>query len=247
MILSKSEIKTILALKTAHGRKKHAAFLVEGPKLISELLSSELTIKHLLATEEWISNHYSQIPQNLSIALTPKELDKYSLLKASNQVIAVVNYPNEKELIFDFSKFILVLDTIQDPGNLGTIIRTADWFGIHQILCSKETADLYNPKVVQSAMGSVFRVQLQYTDLFDILKQHHNIPVYGTLLEGRNISEIDFSSRGFVVIGNESKGISDPLLQLVSQAVYIPRSDNSITESLNASVACGILLSHLPK
>ncbi len=247
MILSKSEIKTIQALKSSHGRKKYDAFLVEGPKLMAELLSSDLKIKYILATEDWIYDHHSILPKELTIEFRSKELDKLSLLKSSNQVIAVVEYPKLAQADIDFSTFILVLDTIQDPGNLGTIIRTADWFGIKQILCSKETADRYNPKVVQSAMGSVFRVQLHYVDLRDTICQNENIPVYGTLLEGKNIHEVDFAKKGFLLIGNESNGISEPLKKHISQPVFIPRSAHSLTESLNAAVACGILLSHLPK
>lgn len=245
MLLTKSDIKIIQSLKTAHGRKKHGAFLVEGPKLVEELLKSQLEVKYLLATQEW-SNQYGDYKEQLSI-LKSGELDKFSLFPKSNQVIAIVNHPGEKENSINTNNHILVLDTIQDPGNLGTIIRTADWFGIKQIICSKETADVFNPKVVQSSMGSVFRVDVQYTDLVKVLESHPNAPVYGTLLEGTDIRKIAFKNNGFIIIGNESKGISDPLKKLIEQAVFIPRSNDSQTESLNASVACGILLSHLPK
>jgi len=198
-----------------------------------------------LATQEW-TNHYKGKCERLSI-LEPGELDKFSLFPKSNQVIATVNYPSQKKKPIDVNNYILVLDTIQDPGNLGTIIRTADWFGIKQIICSKETADIFNPKVVQASMGSVFRVDVQYADLVKTIESHPKAPVYGTLLEGTEIGKIAFKKHGFIIIGNESKGISDPLKKLVQQAVFIPRSQESQTESLNASVACGIFLSHLPK
>lgn len=243
MSLSKAEIKIIQALKTAHGRKKHQAFLVEGPKLVEELLSTQFKVKHILATEDWINTH--SISKDVSL-FKSLELDKFSLLTKANQVIAVVEYPNIEESKLDTTQYILVLDTVQDPGNLGTIIRTADWFGIHQIVCSKETADIFNPKVVQASMGSVFRVHVYYRDLIETLNLHKDLPVYGTLLEGSNINQIQFEKKGFIIIGNESKGISEELKKRVQHAVYIPRALNSKTESLNASVACGILLSHLP-
>lgn len=245
MQLTKSDTKIIQSLKTAHGRKKHEAFLVEGPKLVEELLKTQLEIKYLLATQEW-ANQYVDNPEKL-YQLKSADLDKYSLFPKSNQVIAIVSYPNLIEKALDENHYILVLDSIQDPGNLGTILRTADWFGIKQIICSKETADVYNPKVVQASMGSVFRVDVQYTDLIETIHKHSEIPVYGTLLEGSDIRKITFKKNGFIIIGNESKGISNALKKLVQQAVFIPRSQESQTESLNASVACGILLSHLPK
>lgn len=243
MQLSKSEIKIIQSLKTAHGRKKHEAFLVEGPKLVEELITTSLEIKYLLATQDWSDSHTGFFSKTNTIKQS--ELDRFSLFSNANQVIAVVGYPNEKDFKLDTDKYILVLDTIQDPGNLGTMIRTADWFGIHQLICSKETADLFNPKVVQSSMGSVFRVNVQYKDLLDLIKQYPKTPVYGTLLEGTEIHKLKFSGKGFIIIGNESKGMSENLKKLINQAVYIPRASNSMTESLNAAVACGILLSHL--
>lgn len=244
MKLTKAEIKTIQSLKTAHGRKKYNCFLVEGPKLIEELLNSNLKLRFLLATQEWSDSHKS-FSEKISV-LKPSELDSFSLFPKANQVIAVVEYPEFSNLKLDTSTYILALDTIQDPGNLGTIIRTADWFGINQIICSKETADIFNPKVVQASMGSVFRVKMDYVDLQETIIKYSKLPVYGTLLEGTHIKQIEFSKKGFIIIGNESKGISLGLKKLISQAVYIPRAKNSQTESLNASVACGILLSHLP-
>jgi len=244
MQLSKTDFKNIQALKTAHGRKKQGAFLVEGPKLVEELLKTSLEIKYLLATQEWAGS-LPDFLEKLSM-MKSSELDRLSMFPKANQVIAVVNYPKKNENRLDFRKNILVLDTIQDPGNLGTIIRTADWFGIKNIICSVETADIYNPKVVQASMGSVFRVDVRYVDLVETIQSYPEVPVYGALLDGTEISQVNFEKSGFVIIGNESKGISDPLKKLVNQSIFIPRSDYSQTESLNASVACGIILSHLP-
>lgn len=243
MHISKSDLKSIVALQTPHGRKKQAAFLVEGPKLIEELLESKMLIKHLLVTQDWLESHphYS----GSTLILKPSELDRYSLFSKANQVIAVVHYPKPALQHLDLNKHILVLDTIQDPGNMGTILRTAEWFGINQVICSHETVDIYNPKVVQASMGSIFRIQVQYTDLHKTITTHSQLPVYGTLLKGTPLQDIQFKDRGFIIIGNESKGISEPLKKLINQAVYIPKSEYSKTESLNASVACGILLSHL--
>lgn len=245
MHISKSELKSILALQSSHGRKKQSAFLVEGPKLVEELLESKMHIKHLLATQEWMNSN----PQlsDSAIIMKPSDLDRYSLFSKANQVIAVVHYPKKVIMQLDLTKHILVLDTIQDPGNMGTILRTADWFGINQVICSPETADIFNPKVVQASMGSIFRVQVQYTDLYKTIHANPQLPVYGTLLKGTPLKEIQFKDHGFIIIGNESKGISKPLKKLINQAVYIPRFRDSKTESLNASVACGILLSQLQK
>lgn len=244
MSLNKTDIKIIQSLKTSHGRKKHQLFLVEGPKMVDELLQTKLNVNYILSTQDWYDSHL-KIKEDVSV-LKQSELDKLSLFSKANQVIAVVEYPKNKDFVPDTNKYILVLDTIQDPGNLGTIIRTAEWFGIQQIICSLETADIFNPKVVQASMGSVFRVNTHYLDLSEIISTYNHIPVYGTLLEGQDIKDIPFSDKGFILIGNESKGISDELKNLITQSVFISPASNSKTESLNAAVACGILLSHLP-
>jgi len=177
-----------------------------------------------------------------------KELERVSQLTTANQVLALVSSTTETEFHIPNNELILVLDTIQDPGNLGTIIRTADWFGINTILCSKETTDAYSPKVVQSSMGSVFRKNIYYTDLKEVLENNtHQLPIYGSLLNGENIYKTKLEQKGFIVIGNESKGISTEIQKLITQAIYIPQADNSKTESLNASIATGIILSIFSK
>jgi TrmH family RNA methyltransferase len=244
MTLSKAEIKVIQSLKTSHGRKKHQSFIVEGPKLLEELLNTNFKVKYFLATKEWASSNESI--EN-TIVFKPDELNKFSLFSKANQVIAIVDYPNKTQKSINTNHYVLALDTIQDPGNLGTILRTADWFGIRQIICSPETADIFNPKVIQASMGSIFRVNVIYTNLKETISSYPELPVYGTLLSGDPIQSISFKENGFIIIGNESKGISEELKKLIKQAVYIPKANTSKTESLNAAVACGILLSNLSK
>ena len=248
MEISKSEVKLINALKTSHGRKKHGVFLVEGPKMIEELLQSNYDLKLLIATDEWYDENKELVKPHLSRVVKSKDLERVSQLSTANQVLAVVHSPIDTELNLPKDELILVLDTIQDPGNLGTIIRTADWFGINTILCSKETTDAYSPKVVQSSMGSVFRKNIYYTDLTKVLSANpHQLPIYGSLLQGENIYKLTLKKKGFIVIGNESKGISTEIQKLITQAIYIPQANNSKAESLNASIASGIILSIFSK
>ena len=247
MEITKSEIKTVLSLHTAHGRKKAQLFLVEGPKLVEELLGSDYEISLLLVNEKWLQKNPDFENKRNTRLLSDHQLQKLSLFSASNQVMAVVGYQEYPPLKISDDELILVLDTIQDPGNLGTIIRTAEWFGIKQIVCSKETADAFNPKTVQASMGSVFRIRIHYTDLVNFLQSYSQMPVYGSLLSGDPIYDLNLSKAGFLIIGNESKGISPDLQKLITQALYIPKHESSSTESLNASVACGILLSAFTK
>ncbi len=248
MELSNAETKLVNALKTTHGRKKHQAFLVEGVKMVEELLLSDLNIVLLAATAEWEKGHPQNIQHHFYRGLKERELQKLSNFNTSNQVIAVASLPHQQRFEMSDKDLVLVLDTIQDPGNLGTIIRTADWFGVDKILCSKETADAYNPKVVQASMGSVFRAKLYYTNLAEVLQAHqHTHRIYGSLLQGDNFYQQDLKDSGFIVIGNESKGISPQIQKLVNQAIYIPKNKNSKAESLNAAVACSIILAEFAR
>lgn len=248
MEINKSELKLINALKTSHGRKKQGAFLVEGPKMIEELLQSSFDIRLLIATDEWYHTNSGWTNEPFARVVKSKDLERVSQLSTANQVLAVVASPIDRSLHIPDNELILVLDTIQDPGNLGTIIRTADWFGINTILCSRETTDAFSPKVVQSSMGSVFRKNIHYTDLEEVLAQNKGqLPIYGSLLNGKNIYKISLEQKGFIVIGNESKGISEEIQKLITQAIYIPQAENSKAESLNASIATGIILSIFSK
>jgi TrmH family RNA methyltransferase len=229
------------------GQKKHrdeeGLFVAEGPKLVAELLgTSRENIQELYAVKEWIkeNSHWMKIPVT---EVSGSELEKISQLKTPNQVLAVLKKFETGESITVKGKISLVLDTIQDPGNMGTIIRIADWFGVEQIICSEECADIYNPKVVQATMGSIARVKVFYTELEEWLQNQKEISIYAALLEGKDVSKIGVLKEGLIMIGNESKGISDRLLNLVTEKITIPQKGKA--ESLNAAVATGIILSHV--
>jgi TrmH family RNA methyltransferase len=240
-MISKNQIKLITSLHKAKGRKKNGLFIVEGPKAVDEFLNSDFEIEAVFGTRQWIEF----APQILDSAemISENELHSISAQKHPNQVLAVVKMHEPTTPPSEITDLCLVLDTIQDPGNMGTIIRIADWFGIKHIVCSKETADIYNPKVVQSTMGSISRVQVSYTDLVKYLgKLNGSVPVYGTLLSGENFYETKLESKGLIIIGNESKGISDDVAFFINQGIKIPAYGNSETESLNAAVATGIVV-----
>ena len=240
-MISKNQIKHIRSLHQAKGRKSSRQFIVEGPKAVAEVLHSDFEVLQVFALPGWIENQGHLLPQAEQIS--EKDLHRISNQKQPNQVLAVVQMPEAPTPPDSVEELCLVLDTIQDPGNLGTIIRTADWFGIKQVVCSKETADIYNPKVVQSTMGSIGRVQVSYTNLPDWLEQiSGKVPVYGTLLNGKNIYASKLQSKALLVIGNESKGISDEVAFYISEGIKIPAYGDSETESLNAAVATGIVV-----
>lgn len=243
-MISKNQIKLITSLHKAKGRKKTGLFIVEGPKAVDEFINSSFKIEAVYGTRQWIEF----APQILNFAemVSEKELLSISAQKHPNQVLAIVKMPDTTPPPTEIEDFCLVLDTIQDPGNMGTIIRIADWFGIKHIICSKETADIYNPKVVQSTMGSISRVQVSYTNLVDWLGEiNGSIPIYGTLLSGENLYETKIDSKGLIIIGNESKGISADVGFFISQGIKIPSYGDSETESLNAAVATGIVVAAL--
>ncbi len=226
-------------------RDEYHQFIAEGDKLVTELLTSHFKIIEIFAVRAWSDAH--KINPSIAVTeVTALELERISGLTTPNMVLALVEIPQTQFIDASaFEKLILLLDEIKDPGNLGTIIRIADWFGISTIICSEHTVDVYNPKVVQATMGSIARVSLHYTDLAFFLKNKpKEIPVYGTLLNGKNIYSQTLSKNGLIVIGNESKGISDELLPYISQKLYIPsyaENPGNKAESLNASVAAAIV------
>ena len=244
-MLSKNTIKHLQSLKQSKFRDEYHEFIAEGDKLVSELLLSNFKIIEIFAVKEWLDIH--KISDNVAITeVTVSELERISGLITPNMVLALVEIPQQQSIgtsIFD--KLILVLDEIKDPGNLGTIIRIADWFGISDIVCSNYSVDVYNPKVVQATMGSIARVNIQYADLSVFLKNvPKNIPIYGTLLNGENIYNQTLSKNGIIIIGNESKGISNELLPFITNKLYIPsyaENLNNKAESLNASIATAIV------
>jgi TrmH family RNA methyltransferase len=239
-MLSLSDIKLINALKQNKARRKMGLFVVEGPKMIEELLKApNYEIVFIAASNKWFEAH--QLPKGIKQKeITDKALQKLSSFTTANEVIAVVKIPAIKDAVFSEGSLYLVLDKLQDPGNLGTIIRTAEWFGIRHIICSRDSVDCYNPKVVQATMGSIFRVHCTYTDLIPYLETQ-TAPIYGALLHGKNIYTSPLKNSGFIVIGNESQGISNAVQKLITHPIYIPSYGNSEAESLNASIATAVI------
>ena len=240
-MITKNQVKYIQSLGQKKSRDIDNVFIAEGPKLVSELLDAEnCRIIELYALKEWINTASSNVEMT---EVSIDELQKISQLTTPNQVLAVaekIKWANEPVIKGNVS---LVLDTIQDPGNMGTIIRLADWFGIENIICSSDSADVYNPKVVQASMGSITRVRVEYVDLLPWLKKNNEVRIYATVLDGRDITQMEKINEGIIVIGNESKGISDEIFELSSVQITIPKKGKA--ESLNAAVATGVILSHL--
>jgi TrmH family RNA methyltransferase len=233
-VVTKNQIKLIKSLAFKKNRIKNQLFIVEGKKIAEELLDSDYEIVSVFATRDWIARNMF----NTVIQVSNTELNRISNQKSPNEVLMLVKI--KKHQIIDDDGIKLVLDDINDPGNLGTIIRTCDWFGVKQIICSNNTVDIYNPKVVQSAMGSIFRVNVIYTDLTDYLSNVEK-PIYGAYIDGNNVRDINFPKDLHLVIGNEANGISKEITQYISNNIAIENISNS-AESLNAAVATSILL-----
>lgn len=241
-MLTKNEIKYIQSLYQKKHRDKEDFFVVEGPKIAAEVLKSNYTIEKIYATSEWIN--INDTDRHNIVTVTDDELKKISSLTTPNKVVMLIKKPI-LPVISSYNALVLVLDGIQDPGNFGSIIRLTDWFGIKEVLCSTDCADIYNPKVLQSTMGSFLRVNVTYTHDLAITIQQSKLPVYGALLCGTSIYAIPKVNNGFIIIGNEGKGIRENLLPLIEMPVTIPKLGGA--ESLNAAVATGIILSHLIK
>ena len=239
-MLSKLKVKYIQSLGQKKPRDAEGVFIAEGPKTVSELLAERNTIvRELFATGRWLKDH-----QGIALPVSEvseEELERISQLSTPNQVLAIVEKFREEPIRTD--AITLALDAIQDPGNLGTIIRIADWFGVSQVVCGWGCADLYNPKVVQSTMGSIARVRVNQTDLSAWIKSLVDVPVYASALNGENVAAMAPLSKGIILVGNESKGIDQELMSLADVKITIPKQGKA--ESLNAAVATGIILSHL--
>lgn len=245
-MIAKSEVKYIQSLAHKKFREEEGVFVIEGVKMVGELLTEfPKKIVQLYATQQWLDESKSILPFEIPIIVVDeKELLRISQLKTPNQVIATVKIP-EPTIDADSNGVTLVLDQIQDPGNLGTIIRTCDWFGVQTIICSLDTVDAYNPKTVQAAKGSLLRMNIQYRNLCSYLEATQGVPVYAALLDGKSIHEIQVKGPTILVIGNEANGISKEVLALTSDAITIPRKGSA--ESLNAAIATAIILAHLSK
>ncbi len=246
-MISKAEIKTIASYKQAKHRNEDEVYIVEGVKMVDELLRSNQEIEILCATKEY--NNPDQVRAKKVLEIKEDDLKKISSLSTPNQVLAVVKRQEAKIPIIK-SKIVLVLDNIKDPGNLGTIVRIADWFGIEDIICSENTVELYNPKTIQSTMGSIFRVNVTYYNLSQFLslvpKAH---PIYGTIVEGgKNIYKEALTKEAIIVIGSESHGISSVIRELITHPITIPSfSIAQSAESLNASTATSIIVSEFKR
>ncbi len=251
-MITNAQVKTITALKEKKFRERSGLFVVEGRKMTQELIKSDYEIEQIFACKEWIEDNKILVASlnkiaNLVVEVADRELSRISSLSTADRVICIVKQrkTNEVEWQTNEKKLVLALDDINNPGNLGTIIRMALWFGVKDIVCSKDTVDCYNPKTLQSTMGAIFHVNISYTDLTEFLFKNQKRNIYGTvLLNGKNIYKQQLQNDGIIVIGSESHGISDKVKRFVNNPITIPCfAPSNEVESLNASVACGIILS----
>lgn len=243
-MLVKQKAKYIQTLGQKKFREQEGAFIAEGPKLVKELLEENATsVIEVFALKDWINDNEKLLERKEVTAITEAELERISQLTTPNKVLAIVRQFDKDENIDVKDKITLVLDGIQDPGNLGTIIRIADWFGIEQIVCGTDSADCYNPKVVQATMGSIARVRIFYTDLEEWLAGQKDIRIYAAALEGQDVTTMKKIKEGIIIIGNEARGISEGVLKLANVKLTIPKKGKA--ESLNAAVAAGIVLGYV--
>ena len=245
-MLSKNDIKNIKSLELKKFRDDKGLFVAEGHKLVGELLGVFKCVL-LVATDEWLAGH-GRIPADRVEAVTADELKKASLLRSPQDVLAVFCIPEDRQTMKEAASenLVLALDDVQDPGNLGTIIRIADWFGIKDIFCSRGTADVFNPKAVQATMGAIARVKIHYNDLVkEISALPASVPVYGTYLDGETIYDTQLSDNGVIIMGNEGNGISKEVGKTVNRKLYIPNwpAGAATSESLNVAIATAIVCS----
>lgn len=241
-MLSKNRIKYIHSLELKKNRKEEHAFVAEGHKLVGDLLG-HFPCRLLVATRAWLERNPKKDAQEI-IEVTQEELTRASLQKAPQEVLAVFEQPTyDMDMSAASRSLCLALDDVQDPGNLGTIIRLADWFGIEHIYCSQGTVDVYNPKTVQATMGALARVKLHYCHLPAFIGSLKDVPVYGTFLDGENMYGKELSAHGLIVMGNEGNGISDEVAQLVNERLYIPNypPQRETSESLNVAIATSVI------
>lgn len=243
-MISKSRIKLVNSLEQKKFRKREGLFVAEGPKLVNDLLSI-LPCQWMAHTQQYAKPSSICFPIEHEEICTPDELQKLSFLTTPQQVIALFSLPqHEFNPQLPAHELCLALDGVQDPGNLGTIVRLADWFGIRHIFCSPTTADIYSPKAIQATMGAIARVNLYYTDLVELIKQQEsNTPIYGTLLDGNNVYQEDLQQKGLLIMGNEGNGLSQEVRALLTHKLFIPSfpPDSPTSESLNVGVATAIL------
>ena len=245
-MLSKNDIKNIKSLEHKKFRTEKGLFIAEGHKTVLEV-TGKFSCTLLAATQDWLDCHRN-IPAERIESVTTDELKRASLLQSPQDVLAVFRIPKSEIKMSDTAQnnLVLALDDVQDPGNLGTIIRLADWFGIKDVFCSKGTADIYNPKAVQATMGALARVRVHYTDLKQSIKElPESVPVYGTFLDGEIIYDTKLSANGVIIMGNEGNGITPEIKQSVTHKLYIPNWPKGAptSESLNVAIATAIVCS----
>ena len=241
MSLSKNHIKLITSLQQKKYRHKHQLFVAEGIKVVEELLVSNFEIEKLFATEDYVSN----LNKEVLVVISDLELKKISQLKSPNKVLGLFRMPETNQALN--TGLVVALDAINDPGNLGTIIRLCDWFGVSKLVCSKDTVDCYNQKVVQASMGSLTRIAIVYEDLIPFLKTT-DLPSFIADMDGENVYESSLPNDAILIMGNEANGISDAIRELVDSKISIPRFGNEPqTESLNVATATAILLSEFKR
>lgn len=236
-MLSKNQIKFIRSLQQKKQRTLHEQFVVEGSRMVLELIDSHRSyLEQVVATQSYLEkNHF---PQDITVEITDEQT--FSKLTKSIQSQGILAVFKQPRLFFEPADFMLFLDNIQDPGNMGTILRLADWFGVQQVVCSHDCVDVFNPKVVQSSMGSIFRVPICYANLEELLFSS-KLPVYGALLEGGSVYAQNLSATGILIMGNEGNGISASVQQYITNKLFIPCFGGG--ESLNVAMATSILLS----
>ncbi len=243
-MISKREEKLIHSLKIKKYRYKHRLYLAEGPKVVKEIIQSGHAPQKIYCSDESLKKEliqsYNIEKKDTISAIDEKSLKKLSALSTPNKLLAIFPMTSTKQNIDDVNpeNWILALDNINDPGNLGTIIRIADWFGIEKIFCSSNCVDVYNPKTIQSTMGSIARIKVIYRDLLELIKKNNSISTYAATLNGKSINKMK-PKPGIIIIGNESHGVNAALLNQVDEQITIPKIGNA--ESLNASIATGII------
>jgi TrmH family RNA methyltransferase len=244
-MLTKNTIKQIASLRQQKFRKELGLFVVEGRKMTEELLHSDFETVGLYATEAFLADYPTFAEAEV---VSEMQMEQVSGQDTPPGILAVVRIPQQGD-IMTTSRLVLALDGIANPGNMGTLIRTAEWFGIHDVVCSHDCVELWNPKTVQATMGSLFRVKVWKTGLAAYLQmaKKEGKAVYGALLEGENLFQLKAKPEGVVVIGSESHGIREDVMPCITHPITIPRADGSATESLNAAVAGGIIIAEMTK
>lgn len=245
-MISKANAKFLKSLQIKKFRKQHGCFLVEGEKSVNELLTTNLLVKEVYATQKFIALHRTKWKQSTVFhEVTDSQLSAVSMYQTNNAALAVVEIPENQFQIPETDELSLVLDTVNDPGNLGTIIRVADWYGIKHIYCSEDTVDVYSPKVIAATKGSFSRVALHYCNLQELLR-NVSVPVLGAFLEGENIHKLQTIGKGaLLVLGNEANGVSDAVSEYITQKITIPAFGDA--ESLNVAIATAIICDNLKR